>query len=582
VVESRPRPRGRSVPAVYGGVSVLLIIGVLALALVTPPPSTPPLAAVAPAPQEQVEVERIEQTSRFGDGAAGDGTCQPGQPGCAGVGEGEEPEPPAAPSAPTSDPEVIEQPSPGQFRNCSHGAGGPRQTDDPQSPPCKREIFSGDNGGATAPGVTAGSIRIGVPWPLNGYFTSLEGNNTEDDDVVVGAFAAHVNRLYELYGRSIELVWIDRQQDSGPAADRAHAEEVASHDVFAMLEGGSPTLLRALADRGIVALTPGRDPTGDAEVYTRSELIHGLFPSTEQTLLATADLLCTALNGRPAQHGGAEVADRTRMFGIVGQRGGTTVDASALTQRLDGCDAAYATRDIDPDTDDLAQTLRSLRDSGATTVICACDIGIIAMTDAAASIEWGPEWLLPGFPATSAYDQWKQVDVSQRGHVFGLTTDFRHLSDAAAAGQDNLRLEERFWFHVLSDEAPAHVFPRINRGPAIRAHDLYSQLLVLASGIQWAGPDLNATTFSEALVGLHHPNPGVGADPWRQPAVGFGPGDRTFDSDVALVWWSLPDDAATTGAEGMSCYIGGGARFMAGGFPANADDLFFDPEAGCR
>ena len=580
----RPSPpgRGRSIPVVYGGASAVLIVGVLTVALVTPPPSTPPLAAVAPAPQEQVEVERIEQESRFGDGAAGNGTCQPGEPGCAGVGEDEATDRAVTPSHPPSDPEVIEQPSPGRFRNCFHGPGGPRQTEDPQSPPCKREIFIGDNGGATAPGVTAESIRVGVPWPLNGYFTSGQGNNIDDDRIVVEAFVAHFNRFYEFYGRSIELVWIDRQDEFGPAGDRAYAQEVASHEVFAMLEGGSPTLLRSLADRDVVAVAIGRNPISDAEAYARTGRIVGLFPSTEQTLLATADLACTALVGRPAQHGGADVAETARVFGIIGQRGQTIVDASPLTERLEGCGGPLVTRDIDPATDDLAQTLRLFRDQGVTTVVCACTVNIITLTNKAVEIGWAPEWLLPGFAATTGYDQWKQVDASQREHIFGVTTDFRHLTDRAVAGQDSLDLEERFWFHVLSAEAPAHVFPRNNRNPAIRAHDLYSQLLVLASGIQWAGPDLTATTFADALTRLDHPNPDVGAEPWRQPAVGFGPGDRTFNSDVALVWWSLPDDAATTGAEGMSCFVGGGTRFEAGHFPVEADDLFFDPESGCR
>ncbi|HEX9888906.1 MAG TPA: ABC transporter substrate-binding protein [Nitriliruptorales bacterium] len=559
----------------YGAVSLVLVAGALTFALSSPPPSTPPLAEVAPAPQEQVEVERVEQSSRFGDGnGAGEGECAPGDEGCAGVGE----QPALEPTAP---PTVVESSAPGSLRQCVNGPGGLRQTADPQAPPCKVEIFEGANGGATSRGVTATTIRVGVQWPLRGYFAG--GNDLESDRRVAAAFASHLRRHYELYQRSIELVYVDRQESSGPAADRAYAEEVASHDLFAMLGGGSPTLLGALADHGIIALEPGRVARSDADVYLPGHgLVWGLFPSTEQALSATGDLVCTALVGRPASHGGAEVAASTRRFGVVSQRGASRrIDAAPLVRRLEACGAPLVEREYDPASDDLEQLMRALEDAGVTTVVCVCDGSIRDPTDAAAVIDWQPEWLLPGLAGFAEVDQIDNVDHSQRGHVFGLTPDFRELTDSAVAGQPSVALEERYWFHVLREEDPSFTFSRINRQPPPKAYDLYAQMLLLGSGIQWAGPDLTPQTFATALEGLRYPNPDVGAPRWYQPAVGFGPADRTFNSDFALAWWSLPEDAETTDEDGRFCYVGDGQRFSAGGFPADADELLFDLEAGC-
>lgn len=98
-------------------------------------------------------------------------------------------------------------------------------------PPCV-ESFTGDNGGATSPGVTATTIKIGyyIPKPdptLDGVLA--QAGAYDPPDKVVQAYkdyAAIYGGTYELYGRKVQLVRID---GSGASTDsvQAHADRIA-------------------------------------------------------------------------------------------------------------------------------------------------------------------------------------------------------------------------------------------------------------------------------------------------------------------------------------------------------------------
>jgi hypothetical protein len=68
------------------------------------------------------------------------------------------------------------------------------------------------------------------------------------------------------------------------------------------------------------------------------------------------------------------------------------------------------------------------------------------------------------------------------------------------------------------------------------AHDAYVQLLLLASEIQGAGPNLTPETFEAALLAARFPNPGAASAPFFQASGGYL-GDSTFIDDVGLLWW---------------------------------------------
>ncbi|HEX9890165.1 MAG TPA: hypothetical protein VGA69_11845 [Nitriliruptorales bacterium] len=586
----QPPGRGRGVPLVFGVVSVVLVAFALTFALSSPPPSTPPLAEVAPAPQEQVEVERVEQSSRFGEGAGGEGDCAPGDEGCEAVGSGPDSEPSVAPSVGAGEPG-----SAAQFWPCVNGPGGARQTQDPQSAPCIGERFVGDNGGATSAGVTGEAIRIAVPAPIGGCFRQVP-NQCGEDMRVVSAFAAHVEKHYELYGRRLDLVEVPVGGSSdrdAPESQRAFAGEVAAIEPFAVLQyrSGAEPFYRAVAGHAIVAFDPAMGPVDERGVYQALHpYVWGVHPGTEEALDATGALICRALVGRPAQHGGPDVSGQVRRFGIVQDTlSGRRVEVGTLVATMDACGAPYVVREIgaDPGTADREALLRRFQDDGVTTVLCACGQNPTKTRffgDSAQAIGYQPEWLLAGFGTPSRGDQFDDMDREQRGHVFGLVPALRQPPDLNPGPSTDYPTDDQYWFTVLKEEDRDFPFYTSDLERLTEAYDWYAQFLILAAGIQWAGPDLTPQTFAGALTGLAFPNPGVGQPRWYQPAVGFGPVDHTFTSDFGLAWWRNPpvEEEQAGLAAGQLCYVGDGARFTAAAVAADADDLLFDPEAGCR
>lgn len=102
---------------------------------------------------------------------------------------------------------------------------------------------------------------------------------------------------------------------------------------------------------------------------------------------------------------------------------------------------------------------------------------------------------------------------------------------------------------------------------------LYQSLLVLASGIQMAGPNLTPETFARGLQSQAFPNP---EHPLRAGNVGFAR-NHSMTNDVAEIWWNeTARDPYGDGGPGAHCYIDGGARRTAGRWPSG-DDAYFAP-----
>jgi hypothetical protein len=74
--------------------------------------------------------------------------------------------------------------------------------------------------------------------------------------------------------------------------------------------------------------------------------------------------------------------------------------------------------------------------------------------------------------------------------------------------------------------------------------EVYKPLLILAAGVQLAGPNLTPQTFEEGLHRTAFPNP---TDPRQLGKVGFNTGDHTFVDDAIESFWS----EGATGPDGQ-------------------------------
>lgn len=556
-VTSRPARRSTLGGFIHSGVVLTLLLAIATLALVVTPPAPPGIAEFAPRATETIDEALKQQASQFGAGDGG--PCAAGQ-GCTmgGSGTTTTTTTPRAnglvePTRPT--PEVEEN----QVKRC---VGSPaRQTEDPQSPPCKN-FWEGDNGGATSRGVTAQDIKVA-------YFPSADPSTSALKRLVV-----HFNTRYQFYGRKITLVPVSA---ADPAAAAIAADEVQP---FAALDFSLENITlnaparepyyRGLASRRIIGIAGQPRRFTQAEIKAMSPYYWSYEPGIETVLRHTAALAC-ALHGRPARHGSADVQGRTRKFAVVFERmsDNSIPPLDVLDEGLARCSARADRYEVAPGVDRNARA-QALKDAGVTTVIMVALAGTVTgEMEGHRYRAYEPELLLSGYARGQHEAQFQLYgDPARTSHMFGVApfNKLNPLGDEPAAWAE-------------SEGAPDE---QTNSTHGDEFYTWYHALLVLASGIQMAGPHLTPTTFAEGLATAKFPNPGAGAAPYWQARVGFGPNDYSMVDDVTAVWWSetAPSYRGTRPTAGW-CYVDRGARLASPTqWPADIDSRLL--QGTCR
>ncbi len=89
---------------------------------------------------------------------------------------------------------------------------------------------------------------------------------------------------------------------------------------------------------------------------------------------------------------------------------------------------------------------------------------------------------------------------------------------------------------------------------------IYSQLYMLAIGIQLAGPNLNPASFEKGM--FDYPSHSGPYGTW-----GFGPNDYSTSDDAREIFWNPGAQSPLTGSPGAYQDPNGGARFPIGKWP---------------
>jgi hypothetical protein len=184
---------------------------------------------------------------------------------------------------------------------------------------------------------------------------------------------------------------------------------------------------------------------------------------------------------------------------------------------------------------------------------------------AASNIGWNPEWVSLG------WSSW----------VAGLETYYGPAHSAAAFGVGGFNkltpLEQEPWFQAYLAVA--------GRAPTARSmydngNAFYHELLLLASGVQMAGPNLTPESFAKALHATAFPNPGAGGPPFYQGFVGFRDAGITMMSDFAGYWFAPDITYAEMQREALSqdydiwqafCWVKLGRRYDDTTWPSTDD-----------
>ncbi|MGH2830750.1 MAG: hypothetical protein ACRDJM_09730, partial [Actinomycetota bacterium] len=494
----RPKTPG----AIYGVLSLvmILVVGVIALKAVQPPP--PQIAEFAPQAVEQIRDAPDEQSGRE-DG--GSGVLPP-------VGSSLLPIPP--PSTPLDVP---------RYRRCY--GNPPRQTEDPQSPPCAAYWDPRqDNGAKTWRGVDRNEIRIA--WPQ-----SIEKN--KDTFLLEQYF----NLRYEFYGRKIKLVpYKPTGEVFGPwdqagmlnDADRVRDEA----DAFASLAyipraGAEHHYYDRLAQHRIVSVDSHASQRTEAHLQRFAPYEWMYLPSFDVMMRNFGEWICKSLAGRRPAYAGTVIASRStpRTFGLVYHRAaeGSTPDRSLLLSTLrDGCGVAPA---VTTEYTTPEQAALKLKTADVTTVICLCqgDQYFELMPEATTQVYF-PEWLVSSYHYLDYDSAAQRYPNEHQDHVLGITFHNKWLSQ-----------KEMPWYQAIKEVEPT--YETGDDGYASSSYERYYEMLVLASGIQMAGPNLTPKTFAEGLYRARFPAAGSGREPLWHPGGGFGPRDHSMVDDATMIWY---------------------------------------------
>jgi hypothetical protein len=546
--------RGRHAPgfvnSVVGAVIIIVVASLAITAQQTPPPA---LAELAPSAVQQLKDAPQEQTSDAGEGDGGQGAGGLGTTTTTAAAD----TPGGAAEASTTIPSIERA----RVRRCV--GDPPRQTEDPQSPPCV-PYWTGDNGGATYRGVTRETITLAYP--------ALDERVAED-------LMAYFNKRYEFYGRKLKIVPAGQGnvcKDRKASAVQADEEAKAFVGMAANNGNAGACFQTEMARRHLLS-SASNVQFGENEMSPLAPYMWQYAMSFDKVMRAVGEMYCARMHGQNAVRAPDPLLKtKPRKLGVIMQNvlRDTDMDTSALDRALAACGAKVeemarlsSNDDVGLTSPDKAQlAMASMKSHDITTIL---NLGIAfaaqSISSAADAQRYYPEWIFTtygGFDSNTVISAfWPQA--SERQAIFGLTV---------APPMRRWALEPAF---TAMREVDPGVDPAANINQVQEFTNQYRMMLVAASGIQMAGPNLTPDTFSAALQRTTFPNPKN--DPSMSGSVGFS-GDHTMTDDIAEFWWSEaakgPQGWQTAGAVGSVCYLDNGARRRLGAWPKGAGGFF--------
>jgi hypothetical protein len=533
------------------GFSFLAIAGLLGVLIAAafnpaqPPP--PPVAQYAPEAVHEIVQPPPQQSSAFGNGhgngAAGAGARRHHSP----------PPPPRRPGVPGGGggtqtvPDVLD---------CV--GNPPQQIPDPESPPCV-PYWKGNNGGATSAGVTGKTIKIAIP-----------------DAGRVQQFVDFFNQRFEFYGRHIEFV-TPSTSCSSPADMRASADQVAQLNVFAVVGscdalGTEYFFYDELAAHHIVSVANRPGVATEAMLAAHNPYEWTWFPTFDEGQTQLGDLVC-ALAHHDAQWAGPpyNAPGTIRKFGLFTNYydGAPPPDTSEIRTTLQNCGVTPISAAIDApynggtaegansvSTPEITNALVKMRDAGVTSLI---DLVHTSTTEqilhTASGMGYQPEQIVSSYLYNDNDLFMSEFPQDQTAHVLGVTewNKFVHVADEP-------------WYYAAEEGDPGFTWTYA----PLSYYDAwygYWPLLVLAAGIQMAGPDLTPSTFARGLQMTHFPNP---INFLHEGIVSIHPGQHSYVNDASIEWFDPNMPEADYGASGSFCYAFDGERFSNAGFPGDA------------
>ena len=436
------------------------------------------------------------------------------------------------------------------------------------APPCMAP-FTGDNGGATAQGVTADEITI-VHYqgpdddPVIAYVTQAinsDETNAQSTETLEN-YIKYYETYYELYGRKVNLVtYISTGFATDEVTARADAQRIVEQYAPFVVVGG-PALTNAFNDELAARKTTCMCGGGTAQYLgERDPYLWAIDGSSEQKQQLLVEYIEKQLVGKPASHAGDALKGEIRKFALTYVEGGSEskdlADLAVTRMAAIGADLALVLPyQLDPGTiqQQASQIVAKMKADGITTVIMATDpVAPGDFTREATAQEYEPEWLVAAATLTDTNAFGRGYDQKQWAHAFGVT------SLAVRVNPDVVGTKVLYkWFTGTDAPAPlgAPVFmPGFN---------------LLFSALQGTGPNLTPQTMGDYIKTIKT-QPALTASYLTYGDQGIWPEtDYNGVDDATVFWWDAtatgPDENAREGT-GLMKFVDGGQRYMPGEWP---------------
>ena len=394
-------------------------------------------------------------------------------------------------------------------------------------------VFEGDNGGDTAPGVTAETITVAARTSTSGTAAAIAAAspslNAEAQQAYqhdLGVYVDYFNTQFELYGRQVELHtfdgqgdWVAENQGQNLPGAQADAATERSVGAFADLSNGNvastPAFAQALAENQVISA----GGVGGSQTFfeTYAPYIYSTTSTVTDSGEWLSGLTCQRLAGLPAVFAGDEALhDTERVFGLLYP---TNPDfqlvGSQIEEALAGCDAAPAkvfqyALSLGSLATDSTNAIAQFRDAGVTTILCACDnVSPRFFTGAADAQSYSPEWVGITASATLARNfsptQWGHALATSNGTIAPDDTEAHQVYLEASGGQE----------------------------PAGEAYPLaYAAALLFFNSVQNAGPELTPETYQQGFASLPDSLPDGDMGPWAFDELSFTP-----SAGIGVAWF---------------------------------------------
>jgi hypothetical protein len=403
------------------------------------------------------------------------------------------------------------------------------------APACQPK-WSGNNGGATAPGVTGSTItltyRNAVAALMQEIYAVEPKSEVGTNQELVQTMQAYLNvfnKEYELYGRHVVLSAFNGQgsfidEDSGLGGPQAQADAVTV-----------ATTLHAFADMSIATSTFEYDQ----DLAAQKVIAFGLYQQDQQYYEQNAPYAytpgpnCTKsaesigalfgqqLKGLPAQFAKGGLQTQTRKVGVIYENSATqaacaqlAVQALAKYGVVPAAQAAIAFNYAQLQTESET-AMSQMKQAGVTTVICiACDPVTSQFYFSGATAEhYFPEWYFqPVFSenATDGEVAMRLLPADQRQDVIASG-----VPDTAPSAAEAVKA-----FKLGNTDPNAQIAPDYQL--------VYGSIELFFSALQDAGPNLTPQNFQAAMKAVPQSSPGGELGGWNgqdgpyDPASSFG------------------------------------------------------------